>query len=288
MGGLSAMNPPRNYASSSETPPSSQRATFRFDLGSGGRILFTSSGGAATRDAPIPLREAFGAGTPGPRPGMAPHPLEDLLTLLTGAPLGAPGGTGGQWGDYVLDQHGLDEIITRLMEQSQGQRPVPAPDEMIEKLPRTHVAPGSALTEKECAVCKDTFEPSENELVITLPCSSNQKYQHTFHKDCIVPWLKQNGTCPVCRFQLVPQPQHGGIGVVNMPPGTSEPTASPNPRTLEDGSQTGPSTAGGLRASMSGLWDMFTGHSPSPNPSGDSQRQSRPGTGPPGSWDSLD
>lgn len=36
----------------------------------------------------------------------------------------------------------LDEVVTRLMEQNQGARPVPAPDDMIEKLPRTKITPG--------------------------------------------------------------------------------------------------------------------------------------------------
>lgn len=39
----------------------------------------------------------------------------------------------------------LDEIITRLMEQDQGSRPVPAPDDMIAKLPRTKVTAGSTF-----------------------------------------------------------------------------------------------------------------------------------------------
>lgn len=91
------------------------------------------------------------------------------------------------------------------MDQSQGARPVPAPDDMIARLPRTTVTAGSALTEKECAVCKDAFAPGDGQgqeeqvVAVTLPCSDNDKFRHTFHEDCILPWLKQNGTCPVCR-----------------------------------------------------------------------------------------
>jgi len=58
--------------------------------------------------------------------------------------------------------------------------------------------------EKDCAVCKDQFslntEDPDEQVVITLPCN------HPFHSPCILPWLKQNGTCPSCRYQLVPQP----------------------------------------------------------------------------------
>lgn len=28
--------------------------------------------------------------------------------------------------------------------------------------------------------------------------------RHIFHPDCLQPWLKTNGSCPVCRFSLVP------------------------------------------------------------------------------------
>ena len=69
------------------------------------------------------------------------------------------------------------------------------------------IHPGSLL-QKDCAVCKDDFEISQE--TIELPC------KHVFHEECILPWIKQSGTCPVCRFELVPQPKHapgaGGAG----------------------------------------------------------------------------
>ena len=51
--------------------------------------------------------------------------------------------------------------------------------------------------EKDCAVCKEQFkldtEDPDEQIIITLPC------QHPFHEPCILPWLKNSGTCPVCR-----------------------------------------------------------------------------------------
>lgn len=42
----------------------------------------------------------------------------------------------------------------------------------------------------DCAICKDEF--AEGDECIVLPC------KHLFHEaDCALPWLKQNGTCPV-------------------------------------------------------------------------------------------
>lgn len=42
-----------------------------------------------------------------------------------------------------------------------------------------------------CAVCLDEFELGKE--VMVTPCN------HMFHEDCIVPWVKSNGQCPVCR-----------------------------------------------------------------------------------------
>ncbi|KAA8524965.1 hypothetical protein F0562_011397 [Nyssa sinensis] len=47
---------------------------------------------------------------------------------------------------------------------------------------------------KRCAICLEDFEPSE--MVMLTPCS------HMFHEDCIVPWVKGHGQCPVCRFTI--------------------------------------------------------------------------------------
>jgi len=92
------------------------------------------------------------------------------------------------------------------MENSNTHRPVPATEEIMNDLPREVLMEGSSTLEKDCAVCKDQFkletEDPDEQVVVTLPC------QHPFHEPCIFPWLKSSGTCPVCRYALVPQPEH--------------------------------------------------------------------------------
>jgi len=109
-------------------------------------------------------------------------------------------------GDYVFNQEALDQIITQIMEQGNSSRPVPATDEVMEQLHREVLEEKSPLLERDCAVCKDQFalntEDPDDQVVVTLPC------KHPFHEGCIMPWLKSSATCPVCRFQLVPQPEH--------------------------------------------------------------------------------
>eukprot|EP00262_Sarcandra_glabra_P009761 TRINITY_DN2432_c0_g1_i10.p1 TRINITY_DN2432_c0_g1~~TRINITY_DN2432_c0_g1_i10.p1 ORF type:complete len:280 (-),score=1.38 TRINITY_DN2432_c0_g1_i10:230-1069(-) len=46
----------------------------------------------------------------------------------------------------------------------------------------------------ECAICKEELE--EGRGACELPC------EHVFHWICILPWLRNNNTCPCCRFEL--------------------------------------------------------------------------------------
>lgn len=139
-------------------------------------------------------------------------PLEEMLAQLM-AHLQTPGANGGlpPWatmgmpgdpGDYVHSQEGMDAIMERLMEAAAQQNgPPPASDVVIEGLPRLKLdqAALDASQYKDCNICLTSFELGEE--VVRIPC------KHIFHSACLVPWLKQNGTCPVCRFSLVPEDQ---------------------------------------------------------------------------------
>ncbi|KAH6917036.1 hypothetical protein BKA70DRAFT_1486248 [Coprinopsis sp. MPI-PUGE-AT-0042] len=152
----------------------------------------------------------------------------DPLAALLGGVGGAGGPDSGRMGDYVFSQEALDQIITQLMENSNAHRPVPATEEVVEKLPRRFSA---ALLSEDCAVCKEQFSletESPDELVaIKLPC------KHPFHEPCILPWLKTSGTCPVCRYALIPQPSQPA----SPPASTSTPSPgnrSPSPPSRRD------------------------------------------------------
>lgn len=47
---------------------------------------------------------------------------------------------------------------------------------------------------ENCSVCKDDFEI--NQELVNLPC------KHSFHDECLAPWLKERNSCPTCRFEL--------------------------------------------------------------------------------------
>ena len=164
------------------------------------------------------------------------------------------------------------------------------------------------LLEKDCAVCKDQFslqtEDPDEQVVITLPC------KHPFHSPCILPWLKQNGTCPSCRHQLVPQPGSAPNPNENPGPGpgsstgtsnSSQPTAfvnfpapsrtetssrrttSPRDRDPQESPERGGGSGGGFLGMVGDLLHSLAGghqnSAPVPSSSGS-------GPGPlPGSWE---
>ncbi|KAI6670446.1 hypothetical protein NL676_005331 [Syzygium grande] len=71
----------------------------------------------------------------------------------------------------------------------------PASARVVEDLPLITVGKeGLGTGDGVCAVCKDMFV--EGEKVKVLPCV------HRYHQDCILPWLRMQNTCPVCRFGL--------------------------------------------------------------------------------------
>lgn len=155
------------------------------------------------------------------------HPLRQFITMLNSlsTPDGMPnregfvfngggngfgftanfgvGGGAGQFGDYVLSEMGMQDVIDQLMNMAganSGHNPVPATEAKIKSLKKFKVDAKILESEiGECAICKDAFMMEED--CMELPC------HHIFHsEDCITPWLKRNGTCPVCRFSLVNDP----------------------------------------------------------------------------------
>jgi len=214
---------PRSDPGSRHTERSGLAPGSRLEIRSGGRTMVL--GGPNTLDhfsgGPVPSMSEFldESRARGPREG-ATIPMQMMLQYLAalagrgGDPLnglfppgmGAPGTHPNVWGDYVFNQEELDRIITALMENANATRPVPATDEIIDELPREVLEIGSPTLEKDCAVCKDQFkldteDPGE-QVVVSLPCL------HAFHEGCILPWLRTSGTCPVCRYALVSQPEH--------------------------------------------------------------------------------
>lgn len=124
---------------------------------------------------------------------------------------GAPFGRNGQLGDYVMTERecvrrgeadspeGFNDVLERLMQATGPQGPLPASKTVIDGLPRFKLDEETLekSTYKDCSICMDDFKLGEE--VVRVPCG------HIFHPDCLIPWLEVNGSCPVCRFSLVPE-----------------------------------------------------------------------------------
>ncbi|KAF0691127.1 Aste57867_17584 [Aphanomyces stellatus] len=138
------------------------------------------------------------------------RPVEVFITGTGGADAGSgllgalgnifqtmqPGQTTGvasNIGDYAFGN--ISNIINHLMQNDPNQHGAPpAAKTVMENLPKVHISQEEVDCKHDCAVCKDMFELKEEAL--RLPCT------HDFHSDCILPWLKQHNSCPVCRFEL--------------------------------------------------------------------------------------
>lgn len=124
----------------------------------------------------------------GPPVGFA-QSLQDILNLFNPANAAA--------GDAVYSQEALDRIITQLMEQNpQSNAAPPASDQALQNLDRRPVTAEMLGKDGniECSICIDDLE--EGQTAAFLPC------KHWFHEECVVLWLKEHNTCPVCRSPI--------------------------------------------------------------------------------------
>ncbi|WWC71536.1 uncharacterized protein I206_105494 [Kwoniella pini CBS 10737] len=142
------------------------------------------------------------------------------------------GGPGrGNLGDYATSEQGFNDILERLMQAAGPQGPLPASDIVINGLPRFKFDEEKKLaqsTYKDCPVCKDDFAIGDE--VVRIPCA------HIFHPDCLIPWLKQNGSCPVCRFSLVPEEEDRARRSA-APPQSNTTSAEGTANSAQEGSQ---------------------------------------------------
>ncbi|VDM62996.1 unnamed protein product [Angiostrongylus costaricensis] len=123
----------------------------------------------------------------------------------------------GPFGDYVWGENGMDRIVTQLFNQMDGSlRTVGLTDQQINRLPIIkvdmifffivygcsflncsilQVSEQHVEKSTQCTTCFEDFKLGE--LVVELLC------RHIFHPQCVVPWLQQRPSCPICRQEVV-------------------------------------------------------------------------------------
>ncbi len=173
--------------------------TFSFNQNQG---MHFASNDIPVDDMPTFLRRAFengggGVGDQNQEGGQNPAPLNQLFGQMFGMQ--------GNMGDYVWSQGGLDEIVSRLMEQhTSGNAPPAASETAISHLPMTKVSKECVQQGWDCAVCKDDLVLDED--IISLPC------KHVYHPDCIKKWLATSNSCPICRTAVPDVSPNEGSG----------------------------------------------------------------------------
>lgn len=116
-------------------------------------------------------------------------PMELILGGDTGI---EPRALPANFGDYFMGS-GLEQLIEQL---SQNDRcgPPPAPSAAVDAMPTIKINSRHLVNNSHCPVCKDRFEVGGE--AREMPC------KHIYHSDCILPWLAQHNSCPVCRDGL--------------------------------------------------------------------------------------
>ncbi|KFP08525.1 E3 ubiquitin-protein ligase Praja-2, partial [Calypte anna] len=98
----------------------------------------------------------------------------------------------------VADEQAVETILTHLELLGFGVEDVhpPAPKESIDSLPQIIVTDDHDGIGKDqcCTICYSEYV--KDEIITQLPC------HHLFHRPCVIHWLQQSGTCPVCRRVL--------------------------------------------------------------------------------------
>ena len=196
---------------------------------------------------------------PGP-PGHANHEdgapagfaqnLQDILNLFSPSNAAV--------GDAVYSQEALDRIITNLMEQNpQSNAAPPASDEALNNLDRRPVTKDLLGDDgqSECAICIDDF--ASGQTAVFLPC------KHWFHEQCVVLWLKEHNTCPVCRTPIETRASRnaGSSGAGNSGL-TGQPSAGNDSGAQASQDNPDPSAPAQHPNPQAGAWGGNTWHSP--------------------------
>eukprot|EP00038_Savillea_parva_P008881 m.179782 g.179782 ORF g.179782 m.179782 type:complete len:210 (+) comp14855_c0_seq1:72-701(+) len=119
---------------------------------------------------------------------------DELSQLISQFQLIAADGIASNLGDYADDRR-YGELLQSLFQQD-GVQLEPTPEAIIEQLQSsvTKMSESAVDAGSPCSVCQASIQPDDN--VLALGCS------HPFHPECLVPWLKQASTCPLCRWYV--------------------------------------------------------------------------------------
>lgn len=95
------------------------------------------------------------------------------------------------------EENSIEDVLNRLFHAHQPQGPPPASQKALDSLESVKIEGNLRNEVPRCTICFEDFD-YDCEEIVRLPCNAT----HVFHRDCVSTWLKQHGTCPICRHQL--------------------------------------------------------------------------------------
>eukprot|EP00293_Proteomonas_sulcata_P012362 CAMPEP_0184297942 /NCGR_PEP_ID=MMETSP1049-20130417/8808_1 /TAXON_ID=77928 /ORGANISM="Proteomonas sulcata, Strain CCMP704" /LENGTH=519 /DNA_ID=CAMNT_0026607899 /DNA_START=117 /DNA_END=1677 /DNA_ORIENTATION=+ len=85
----------------------------------------------------------------------------------------------------------VTDLVRRALEANRYRGNPPASQYAIDNLSEATI---NEPFEEGCPICQD--EMSVGGISLSMPCG------HSFHRDCLLPWLAEHNTCPVCRCEV--------------------------------------------------------------------------------------
>ena len=94
-----------------------------------------------------------------------------------------------------------DDILQTTFDE-QNIKTIPTCNKFVDGLNEMYITQEDIDNGLSCSICQDSFKL--NDKVIELPCEPQKHYFHIKNKNCdgVLPWLSENNTCPMCRFEF--------------------------------------------------------------------------------------
>jgi len=95
-----------------------------------------------------------------------------------------------------------DMDILQTTFDEQVKKDIPTCNKFIDSLEEFNITESDIENNLSCSICQEEFKL--NDTVYELPCEPLKHYFHIKNETCdgILPWLSNNNTCPMCRYEL--------------------------------------------------------------------------------------
>ncbi|CTQ41246.1 E3 ubiquitin-protein ligase RING1 [Babesia microti strain RI] len=98
------------------------------------------------------------------------------------------------------DNSTMNQIIQFIMENDSNRHgSPPAAAKVVNNLKRHKLSKEESEKLDSCAICHEDYQEGDE---VHYLCTNHEICNHCFHVDCIIPWLKEHNSCPVCRYEL--------------------------------------------------------------------------------------